>query len=196
MIEVNILKGRWEKYKKRILMMRIFIFYLVGFFLIVLILSTISFSNKLTIDRIKKEIKNLEDKIKTEKIFFENLKKSNEKLQVLCKKCSFYEDEYKNRLLWSKNLAIISESLPKGMWLNKLSYKKEFKESGKEIVILLEGFISPYYIKPEKGCLIFAKNLKEKGNEIFEKITLVEITKWQKEDSEVYHFKFEIKIKK
>ncbi|MCM8804798.1 MAG: PilN domain-containing protein [Candidatus Omnitrophica bacterium] len=196
MIEVNILKARWEKYKRRILILRIFVFYFAGLLLIVLICSTIFFSNKLIIERIKKEIKDFENKAKTERVLFENLKESNEKLQILCEKCSFYEDEYKNRVTWSRNLAIISESLPDGMWLIKLSYKKEFTEEGKEIIILLEGFISPFYIKPEKGCLIFARNLKEKGNNIFEKVSLIEITKGQKEDNEVYYFKFEIKAKK
>lgn len=196
MIEVNILKVRLEKYKRKILILRILIFYLAGLILIILICSAVFFSNKLIVDGIKKEIKNLENKAKAERIFFENLKKSDEKLQILCKKCSFYEDEYKNRVIWSRNLAIISESLPDGMWLSRLSYKKEFTENGKKIIILLDGFISPFYIKPEKGCLIFARNLKEKGSNIFEKISLIEITKGQKDDNEVYYFKFEINVKK
>lgn len=196
MIEINILKGRWEKYKRRVLITRILIFYFGGILLILFICFGIFFSNKIIIEGIKKDIKNLEKQVKSERVIFENLKESNEKLQVLCEKCSFYENEYKNRLFWSKILSIISESIPQGMWISKLSYKKGYTTGEENLIILIEGFISPFYILPEKGCSIFARNLKEKGVKIFEKVSLSEIIKGTKEDNEVYYFKFEIKVKK
>lgn len=195
MIEINILKKRWEKYRKKFLIVKIVIYYFAGLILIFFLCSVIFFSNKFIINGIKKEIKTLENKIAAEKNLIENIKEINAKLQTLCKKCSLYEDEYKNRLLWSKNLAVISESVPSGMWISKLSYQRAFSESEKNITIIVEGFISPYYIKPEKGCLIFINNLKANGKNLFDKVLLSEITKGLKEDNEVYYFKFEIKVK-
>ncbi|MCM8810176.1 MAG: PilN domain-containing protein [Candidatus Omnitrophica bacterium] len=195
-IEINILKKRLEKYIKKILFLRVLIFYFSGLLIVLFVCYVISFSNKIIIERTKREIADLEKKIMLEKTIFKNLKESDEKLKILCLKCSFYKDEYQNKLTWSEILTIISESLPNGMWINKLSYKKEYSKGGKDFIIIIEGFISPYFIKPEKGCSIFVKNLKQRGNNFFENIMLSEIVKGKKEDNDVYYFKFEIKFRK
>ncbi|MFN4227960.1 MAG: hypothetical protein ACK4F0_07485 [Candidatus Ratteibacteria bacterium] len=195
MIEINILRSRLEKYIKRNLILRVLIFYLCGLFIILFVCYGIFLSNRIIIERIKKEITDLEKKIMLEKTIFENLRQSDEKLKILCQKCSFYKDEYQNKILWSKNLSIISESLPVGMWINKLSYKKEYNKEGREFIIIIEGYISPLFIKPEKGCSIFAKNLKEFGRNLFENLSLLEIAKGKLEDNDVYYFKFLVKLK-
>ncbi|HOK56735.1 MAG TPA: hypothetical protein PKV21_09290 [bacterium] len=195
MIEINLLKRRLEKYRKKILLIRFIIFYLTGLVTIFLICGIFYLSNKIIIERIKNEIKNLDKEIMAEKVIFENLKTNDKKLQILCQKCSFYEDEYKDRILWSDIFWIISDSLPSGIWIKKLSYKKGYTQKGKNFNIFIEGYISPYYIQPEKGCSYFAKNLMEKGKSIFEKISLLEIRKEKKEDNEIYYFKFELNLK-
>ncbi|MCM8785452.1 MAG: hypothetical protein NC827_01660 [Candidatus Omnitrophica bacterium] len=195
-IEINIFKKRLEKYIKRILILRALITYLFGLFIVFFLSYLIFFSNKIIIERIKKEIADLEKKIMLEKIVFENLKQSDEKLRILCQKCSLYKDEHQNRILWSKNLSVISASLPDGMWISKLSYKKEYSNKSKDFIIIIEGYISPFFIRPERGCSIFAQNLKEIGKNLFENVSLSEIAKGKFEDNDVYYFKFLIKLKK
>ncbi|MCX7917344.1 MAG: hypothetical protein N2589_04375 [bacterium] len=148
------------------------------------------------IDRVKKDIKILEEKIQSERMIFENLKEKDKKLQMLCEKCSLYSDEYKNRVLWSKILGLIGDSLPSGMWITKLSYKNDLTGGNKNLIVIVEGFISPFYINPDKGCLIFTRKLKEKGLGILENVSLKEIIKGEKEGNEIYYFKFAIKFKK
>jgi len=195
MIEINLLKKRWEIYKKRVLILKFFLLYFIGFIFILIVCSGFYISNRIEIQRIKREIENLKKKASEEKGIFEIIKSQQEKCSILCKKFSFYEDEYKNRIIWSDKLILISSSIPNGMWLSKLSYKNEYSENGKNLYLICEGFISPFFIKPEKALSYFVKNLKENGSVSFNPIKLVKFEKGKIEDNEVYYFKFEIGLK-
>ncbi|MGB9677871.1 MAG: PilN domain-containing protein [Candidatus Ratteibacteria bacterium] len=194
MIEINLLRKKWEKYRKRIIILKFLLFYFIGLFFILIIFAAFYVSNKIVISKIKNDIENLKKKVYEEKGLFELLKTHQEKCSLLCKKLSFYQDEYKNRILWSDKLYLISSSIPDGMWLSKLSYKKEYEEKGKNIFLIVEGFISPFFIKPEKAITYFVRNLKVKGENPFNSVKLIKLEKGKIEDNDVYYFKFEIGI--
>ena len=195
MIEINLLKKRWEIYKKKVLILKFFLFYFIGLFFLFIICAGFYISNRIEIFRIKNEIENLKKKASEEKGIFEIIKNQQDKCLLLCKKFSFYEDEYKNRIIWSDKLTLISSSIPDGMWLSKLSYKNEYNVKGKNLYLIAEGFISPFFIKPEKALSYFVKNIKENGNNLFSSIKLSKFEKGKIEDNDVYYFKFEIGLK-
>jgi hypothetical protein len=195
MIEINLLKKRWEIYKKRVLVLKFLLFYFIGLFFLFIICAGFYISNRIEIFRIKNEIENLKKKASDEKVIFEIIKNQQDKCLLLCKKFSFYEDEYKNRIIWSDKLTLISSSIPDGMWLSKLSYKNEYNVKGKNLYLIAEGFISPFFIKPEKALSYFVKNIKENGNNLFSSIKLSKFEKGKIEDNDVYYFKFEIGLK-
>jgi hypothetical protein len=195
MIEINLLKKRWEIYKKKVLILKFFLFYFIGLFFLFVICAGFYISNRIEIFRIKNEIENLKKKSSEEKGIFEIIRSQDEKCLLLSKKFSFYEDEYKNRIIWSDKLTLISSSIPDGMWLSKLSYKNEYSEKGKNLYLIAEGFISPFFIKPEKALSYFVKNIKENGNNLFSSIKLSKFEKGKIEDNDVYYFKFEIGLK-
>jgi hypothetical protein len=195
MIEINLLKKRWEIYKKKVLILKFLLFYFIGLFFLFIICAGFYISNRIEIFRIKNEIENLKKKSSDEKGIFEIIKNQQDKCLLLCKKFSFYEDEYKNRIIWSDKLTLISSSIPDGMWLSKLSYKNEYNVKGKNLYLIAEGFISPFFIKPEKALSYFVKNIKENGNNLFSSIKLSKFEKGKIEDNDVYYFKFEIGLK-
>jgi len=195
MIEINLLKKRWEIYKKKVLILKFSLFYFIGLFFLFVICAGFYISNRIEIFRIKNEIENLKKKASEEKGIFEIIRSQDEKCLLLSKKFSFYEDEYKNRIIWSDKLTLISSSIPDGMWLSKLSYKNEYSEKGKNLYLIAEGFISPFFIKPEKALSYFVKNIKENGNNLFNSIKLSKFEKGKIEDNDVYYFKFEIGLK-
>ncbi|MCD6407733.1 hypothetical protein J7L87_01620, partial [bacterium] len=63
MIEINILKKRWERFFRKIIFIRIISFYLLGLFLILSILGIEFISNKLIISRIKTSIDRLKENV-------------------------------------------------------------------------------------------------------------------------------------
>lgn len=195
MIEINILKKKTEKYKKKILIMRVLFLYFTGLILILFICGLLSFTNKVIIGQIKRDIDKLKEKIESEKVMMENLKENYAKLEIICKKCAFYEEEFKERILWSNILQVIADALPAGMWINKISYKKDTTQKEKNTSIMIDGFIVPNIVQPSKGFSVFNENLKLKGFQIFNQIVLTEIKKEEIENNKVYNFKIEIKLK-
>jgi hypothetical protein len=196
MIEINLLKKRYEIEKKKILTLKFVFFYFICPFFIFSVCAFLYISNKVAISRIKNEIEKLKKKASEEKGVFEIIRTQQNKCPVLYKKFSFYEDEYKNRIPWSDKLTLISSSIPDGMWLTKLSYKNEYSEKGRNLYLIAEGFVSPFFIRPPKALSYFAKNIKERGNNLFGSIKLVKIEKREIEENDVYYFKFEIEILK
>jgi len=195
MIEVNLLKDRWEKYLKRVIALKFLLFYFIFLFFILIIFGILFLSNRMILANIQNDIEKIQKEIGSGKYLYENLKNLDEECSLLCKKFLFYEDEYKNRITWSDKLQIISESIPDGMWVSKLYSKKEYTSNGKNFSIVIEGFISPEIISPEKGIFIFLRNLKEKGYGFFDSIKLSEIKRGKIEENDVYYFKLESALK-
>jgi Tfp pilus assembly protein PilN len=126
MIEINLLP---EEFRKRQIKFkleippRLIIGGLVTILLIHLSLAIITSVRKIQLDNLNKRFPEIEAKRRA----YDNLKKE---IEILEKNKSVLE-QLKVETLWSKKLNFISDNIPKGVWLRKLSFSKDkFKIEG------------------------------------------------------------------
>ena len=196
MIELNLLRKRWERFYRRSILMRFISFYFLGIFLILIVVVVNYISNNIVISRTKNRIERLKRNMMKEKEIFEKLKTYQRESNLLMKKLSFYEDELGDRILWTDKLIIISQSLPYGMWLEKISYKKNYIGGEKEKFLVIEGFVLPEIINPRKALSLFLEELRKRGSDIFENLFLRRVRKEKFEKRDVVYFRLECKLKK
>ncbi len=194
MIEINILRKRWERFYRKVILTRIFIFYFGGLFLILLILGGVYFSNKIIISENKESINKLRADIRKDELLVKTVKKLQDECNVLCKNLSLYENELKSRIIWSDKLSLISNCLPYGMWINRISFNQE-EDKGKKRTIVIDGYVSPGVENPRKVLSYFVQNLKRDGNRFIDKITLTQINNTKTEEEEIVYFRFECNLK-
>ena len=196
MIELNLLKKRWERFYRKSILMRFISFYFLGIFLILIVVGLNYISNNIVISRTKNRIEKLKRNMMKERNIFEKLKTYQRESNLLVKKLSFYEDELADRILWTDKLIIISESMPYGMWLGKVSYKKNYIGGEKEKFLVIEGFLSPEIVKPREALFLFLEELRKRGSDVFENLFLRRTRKEKFEKRDVIHFRLECKLKK
>jgi len=195
MIELNLLKKRWETFHKRLVFIRFISLYFLGLFFLLIVFGINYLTNNTVISRIKSKIEKIQKDLMSDKASFEKLKSYKIKSNLLVKKLSFYNDEIADRIIWTDKLIIISESMPYGMWLWKVSYRKDYEMGKKEKFLIIEGFISPEITKPRKAISFFMENLRKKGDGVFEEIFLRRVRSEKFEGRKVYHFEIECKLK-
>ncbi|HOV22206.1 MAG TPA: hypothetical protein PLW95_05955 [bacterium] len=193
MIEINILRKRLERFHRRRVLTKIIIFYFGGLFLILLILGGVYLSNKLIILQDKENMDKLRADIRKDELLVEMVKKFHDECNVLCKNISFYKDEINTRVVWYDKLSLISNCLPPGMYLNRISFKESGSQEKKKVIII-DGYVSPIVENPRKSLSYFVQNLKRDGGSFIDKITLTQINNVKTEE-EVVYFVFECSLK-
>ncbi|HRR96992.1 MAG TPA: hypothetical protein P5150_09730 [Candidatus Ratteibacteria bacterium] len=193
MIEINILRKRLERFHRRRVLTKIIIFYFGGLFLILLILGGVYLSNKLIILQDKENMDKLRADIRKDEELVEMVKKFHDECDVLCKNMSLYKDEINSRVVWYDKLSLISNCLPPGMYLNRISFKESGSQEKKKVIII-DGYVSPIVENPRKTLSSFVQNIKRDGGSLIDKITLTQINNVKTEE-EVVYFVFECSLK-
>ena len=194
MIELNIIKGRLEKFRKKKMVFNVFVIYLAGLLFLLLILSMNLLANKASILRIKKEIKTIEDKIAAEQEKFNYIKEREKKTQELLKSINFFTEVARERVLWSPVLAFTGEKVPTGIWLDRFTVKDTSDKQKKGVItVLISGYVLPGMVNEREAIDRFVRSLSD-GN-IFTDVFLKEVRKTTQDEIEVLAFQMECILK-
>jgi len=192
-IELNIIKGRYEKYVKKHLYIRLICLYILGLVFVLFIIGINFLFTKRQIQKITGEIKDIKEKMMKEKNVIEKIKKQNVESKKLLQKIMDYQAEKKNRINWAPKLAEIGNSVPYGVWIDKLTGEIKYsKKNKKEKIINIEGYVLPQLISEKNALEEFIKNLEKYPS--FKKTFLAEVKREKKNDIEVVYFKIKTKI--
>lgn len=191
MIEINIIRTRLEKFRKKRMVFNIFLIYLAGLLFLLFILSMNFLANKAYISRIKRDIKSIEDKIAAEQEKFNYVKEQEKKTQILLKNMNFFTKVTEERILWAPILAFTGEKVPAGIWLDRFTVKDAQKQ--KEIVLIISGYVLPGMVNERDAIDRFVRSM-DNGN-IFKEVSLKEVKKTEHDDIEVLAFQIECGLK-
>lgn len=111
--------------------------------------------------RIESEIEDLKNKMMKEKNLIEKIKKQNIESKELLRKIMDYQGEKKERITWTSKLAEIGQSVPYGIWIDKLTGQVKYsRKNKKEKLIVIEGYVLPQVVNERKTIDMFIKNLE------------------------------------
>lgn len=192
MIELNILKERLEKFRKKRVVFNLFIIYFGGLVFIVLALSLNFMGNKIQVLRIKQDIEKIERRMETEKEVISSIGRKGKETENLLKNLSFFTSEFKKRVIWTEKLAFIGKNIPLGIWLSKLvtAPPKDKKASGK---LTLSGYLLPEAVNERETVDRFVRILNDSG--LFKAVSLKEVRRDTRERREVVSFEISCELK-
>jgi len=192
-IELNIIKGRYEKYAKKRLYIRLIGLYILGLVFVLFTIGVNFLFTRIQIQKITGEIKNIKEKMMKEKNVIEKIKRQNAESKKLLQKIMDYQAEKKNRIDWAPKLAEIGNSVPYGVWIDKLTGEIKYsKKNKKEKIINIEGYVLPQLVNEKNALAEFIKNLEKYHS--FKKTFLSEVRREKKNDIEVVYFKIKTVI--
>ncbi len=179
MIRINLLPTAKKK-KKPLILPPSFMYGIAALLLVIIVAISLTFYmngqiSDLNAGIFKKEKRLKELKLVLKKI--ENYEKDNEEVK---RKAGIIEQLRKNQIVPLVLLDEVSEVLPKGVWLTKLTDKTMF--------ISIEG-----YAHSNSDLVGYVQNLK--GLKFFQDIMLVESRQEELEGISVYKFKLTFRIK-
>lgn len=196
MIEINIIKSRLEKFRKKRLVFNLFLIYfaglifLGGFFLVVFL------SNRSVINNTKKEIDRIKNQIYAEKEKFEYIKEKEKVSEFLLKSINLFINEKEKRIEWAPVLAFIGEKIPNGIWIDRLGTgeDKYTDKEGKNTTISISGYVLKGVVNERETVDRLVRNLN--SGSIFSNVLLKEIKIAEVEDEEVLFFNIECLLQK
>jgi len=192
-IELNIIKGRYEKYAKKRLYLRLICFYILGLVFILFIIVVNFLFTRMQISKITGEIKDIKEKMMKEKNVIEKIKRQNEESKKILRKIMDYQAEKKNRIDWAPKLAEIGNSVPYGVWIDKLTGEIKYsKKNKKEKIINIEGYVIPQLVNEKNAIDEFIKNLEKYPS--FKETFLSEVKREKRNDVDVVYFKIKTVI--
>jgi len=192
-IELNIIKERYEKYVRKQLYLKLISFYILGLFFILFIIGINFLFTRRQIQKITGEIKDIKEKMIKEKNIIEKIKKQNVESKKLLQKIMDYQAEKKNRIDWAPKLVEIGNSVPYGIWIDKLTGEIKYtKKNKKEKIIIICGYVLPQIINERKGIDKFIKNLEKCST--FKKTFLASVKKEKKDNINVIYFEIKTTI--
>jgi Tfp pilus assembly protein PilN len=192
MIELNILKTRLEKFRRQRVVLNLFIIYftVLVFFLGLLAMNFIV--NKLTIKRIRNDIKTLECKITDEKEKVGYIKNKEQESEHLLKNLEIFSSEVEKRIIWAPILHFTGQNVPSGIWLERFSVKNpatQKKSEKDKAVITISGYVFPEIVNEREAIDRFVRNMSR--GDIFREVYLKEVKKEMKGVTEVRAFNIE-----
>jgi len=192
-IELNIIKGRYENYAKKRLYLRLISFYILGLVFILFIIVVNFLFTRMQISKITGEIKDIKEKMMKEKNVIEKIKRQNEESKKILRKIMDYQAEKKNRIDWAPKLAEIGNSVPYGVWIDKLTGEIKYsKKNKKEKIINIEGYVIPQLVNEKNAIDEFIKNLEKYPS--FKETFLSEVKREKRNDVDVVYFKIKTVI--
>ena len=176
MIRINLLPGK----KKPLILPPVLIYGTIATFIVivVLVVFTVYLNKKVSAMQSnvfvkEKKLNDLKAKLKEVKDY----EKDNEEFR---QKTKIIEQLKKNQVVPLRMLDEISEQLPKGVWLTKLTDKKG--------LVNIEGFAHSNY-----DLVAYVQNLK--GSKYLKDVMLVESRQAEEEGVSVYKFKLTLRVK-
>jgi len=192
-IELNIIRERYEKYVRKRIYLKLISFYILGLFFILFIIGINFLFTRRQIQKITGEIRDIKEKMMKEKNVIEKIKRQNVESKKLLQKIMDYQAEEKNRINWATKLIEIGNSVPYGVWIDKLTGEIKYtKKNKKEKIIIICGYVLPQIINERKGIDKFIKNLEKFST--FKKTFLASVKKEKKDDINVIYFEIKTVI--
>jgi len=194
MIELNILKDRLEKFRRKRVIFNLFIIYSGGLVFILLALSMNFVGNKMQVVKIKESIRKIERNMEKEKDRISYIGEKSEETESLLKSLSFFASESKKRILWTDKIAFIGERVPYGIWLSSLYSNTPGKDEKEPRTITVEGYILPDMVNERAAVDEFVRNLSNAN--MFETVSLKEVSKNSKLRDDIISFEILCELKK
>ncbi|MCM8776703.1 MAG: PilN domain-containing protein [Candidatus Omnitrophica bacterium] len=193
MIEINIIKTRLEKFRRKRMAFNFFSIYFAGLLFLLFIFSMNFLANKAYISKIKREIKTIEDKIAAEQEKFNYIKEYENQTKILLKKMNFFTTALKERILWAPVLAFTGEKVPPGIWLDRFAVKDKLDKDKGMNTVLISGYVLPGMVNEREAIDRFVRSMST--GTIFGEVSLKEVKKIIQNDKEVIAFHMECILK-
>ena len=209
MMELNILRKRQDQFRRKLLLIRLFLVYFGGLFLILLILGISFLANSSMIPRIKTRIDGYNTKIRNEQTLVNQLEQYRGEMDAMSGKLAAGQKELDKIIPWTHKMYIISSSLPTGVWLTKFvmqpsQIKNEATDSSKvkgkiaSETFVIEGGISASSGNETRLLAQFMNNLKKNADTGFVSFSLKEVRREQRTggNQDIVSFRIECGVRK
>jgi len=179
----------WRQNFRRVIRGFVFFWLILGVFWLFLIIRAGYFKRKLFV---------LDEELKTSSSQLKDIDGLIQRKKELDEFLIFLNQYFKKGISWSEKLTMLSELVPREVWLKEISLRKETKE-GKESVFL-DVFAAVGYLDSDEEMLNKINNFLEalKNNDgffkDFDNLSLAEIKKVAGKDK-VMDFKFSLFLK-
>jgi len=196
MIELNILKTRLEKFRRRRVVLNLFVIYFTVLAFLLAVLAMDFIVNKLAIKKISDDIKAIECKIADEKEKVGYIRSKEKESERLLKNLEIFSSEAEKRIVWTPILYFTGQNVPQGIWLERFSVKDTATQpEGKKdkTMIIISGYVFPEIVNEREAIDRFVRNMSR--GEIFSGVYLKEIRKVTKGVTEVRAFNMECELK-
>ncbi len=196
MIELNILKTRLEKFRRRRVVLNLFVIYFTVLAFLLAVLAMDFIVNKLAIKKISDDIKAIECKIADEKEKVGYIRSKEKESERLLKNLEIFSSEAEKRIVWTPILYFTGQNVPQGIWLERFSVKDTATQpEGKkgQTMIIISGYVFPEIVNEREAIDRFVRNMSR--GEIFSGVYLKEIRKVTKGVTEVRAFNMECELK-
>jgi Tfp pilus assembly protein PilN len=191
MIELNIIKARLAKFKRRRMIFNLFVIYFAGLVFLLMILAMNFLRNELNIRQMNREKKAIEEKISGEIQKVEYIREREDESVRLLKKMEFFAEEAGEKIFWAPILSFTARNVPAGIWLEKFSSPADDKKEA--VVITIRGYVLPDITDERAAIDRFVRNLGSGG--MFGAVYLKEVVKVEREKRQVVSFEIECELK-
>ncbi|MCM8756993.1 MAG: hypothetical protein NC823_00750 [Candidatus Omnitrophica bacterium] len=189
MIEINLLKTRASQWKLRVLVWRLFLFYVAGLFLLLFSAGVQLMADNMIIRRLEKDILRVKQQLLSEQGLMRQIQEHHSALKKAMADLNLCQKERTNRISWTNKLALVSQSLPPGMWLGTMAAREGEKGKGGKLFVM-KGFVSPK-VDEKKAITTFVANLSRAGEKEFSAVRLKEVKREKKQVEETVSFTVE-----
>lgn len=193
MIEINILRERQTRFQQRRAVFNMAAIYIGSFAFVVILVGIYFLANNMQIARMRDDITRLRGRIAAEAATVERLKLYQSQMENLAKKLEACRIEADARVLWARKVALIGESLPPGVYLNRIAYVGSVDKS-KGDVFAISGYVYPSTVSGKKAISNFAQRLRNNAKDEFASVTLMEVRREKQKSDEMLSFKIECAI--
>lgn len=195
MIELNILNTRMARFRQRRAAVRIFVIYLGGLFLILLVLLAHLMGIRTQAAWIKNDILEIEAKMAEKQTLFAEVAAREREAARFLETMEFYLAEQKKRVLWTDHLACIGQKTPPGVWLSRLASHAPSGtgETATPRTLSVEGYLLPDLVDENAAIDAFVRDLDR--DDTFSRVYLEGLRRGFRERHEVTAFTIRCELK-
>jgi len=195
MIELNIIKGRLESFRKKRIIFSVFLIYFAGLIFLMGVLSLNILFNRIFIKKTINEIEAIKQKLSADNEKITYIKENEKEMQGLLKGMNFFIEESEKRIQWAPILTFVGERIPAGMWLERFVSKEESSQTEKkgEKKIVISGYILPGVVNEREVIDRMVRSLS--SGDIFSDVSLKDVKKVVETENKIELLAFEIECR-
>jgi len=195
MIELNIIKGRLESFRKKRIIFSVFLIYFAGLIFLMGVLSLNILFNRTFIKKTLNEIEAIKQKLSADSEKIAYIKENEKEMQTLLKGMDFFIEESDKRIQWAPILTFVGERIPAGVWLERFVSKEDTSQAEKkgEKAILISGYILPGIVNEREVIDRMVRTLS--SGDIFSTVSLKDVKKVVETENNIELLTFQIECR-